>query len=718
MGDYKSVLVKNNTTIYQVELFVYSRYDPLCWLSSLSKILSPGKFHLYRSETGFKFEIKKVLHRQKKTVVCVRKWIKDTNFTVHDDDNITETDLDDHVLEKSVSIRRINFKKEASLKEGKNLYEILKLNFDEIRQLDKKEQDEKIKKAFQREIRRWHSDIVGELGDNELVHEVMVAYDILRDRSKRASYNNKADHSKGWLSIDRWRSIFWPECDTLVQKNNYRKRLLMMAMSLGIGISGLLLATSGIGLPALAALSGTVGAGCFGGGVQSFLRTTSVKSIEQGCDTKDYLKTFAFGFAAGAVTGGSAVGITAGISSIGSTATEAAITPLVQYTGISCSSAIAGAAVSVAGDAEKKFVDNVDVTMKQVICHAGIGAVTGSLTGAAVSAVSSFFPVIRPSGGERLFPQIKKVTVLTGENVIKKTTGRISTASLTSVANFVEERLDDEQENRPIGSHLKEAGKRLISNVILDTATTACTVVTEASIHNLKQKGHTTDAYDLSESQDKKIRYGVDRHSHKLHNESGRETYVNIQEPKVSITDEDNSSECQEKKDRYGVDRNVHKSQFQLTKLNLKTGSGCNPTPQTKIIENTTVNPNMTELEDYSTICSRFRYIADGSGISKMIVEFKFNGISQIKTMRESGSGIELPIDAEDVKVHFKVLRFLLTWCDVKKWDRLKKVWHEEPHIFSYKSPPEQRTFTLSGPLYFEGVINVTNENHDEVCDM
>ncbi|CAC5422705.1 unnamed protein product [Mytilus coruscus] len=298
------------------------------------------------------------------------------------------------------------------------------------------------------------------------------------------------------------------------------------------------------------------------------------------------------------------------------------------------------------------------------------------------------------------------------------TTGRISADSLSTVANFVEERLDDEQENRPIGNHLKEAGKRLISNAILDTATTACTVITEASIHNLKQKGDTTDAYDLSESQDKKIRPGVDRHSHKLHNESGRETYVNIQEPKGAIIDEDNSSECQEKKDRSGVDRKSHKSHYQLTKCNLKTESGCNPTPKTKIVENITVSPYVTEPEDNSIPCSRFRYIADGSWISKMIVEFKFNGISQIKTVRESGSGIELPIDAEDVKVHFKVLRFLLTWCDVKKWDRLKKVWQEEPHIFSYKSPPEQRTFTLSGPLYFEGVINVTNENHDEVCDM
>lgn len=46
---------------------------------------------------------------------------------------------------------------------------------------------------------------------------------------------------------------------------------------------------------------------------------------------------------------------------------------------------------------------------------------------------------------------------------------------------------------------------------------------------------------------------------------------------------------------------------------------------------------------------------------------------------------------------------------------RFDEKWHDEPHIFRNKNPPKQRTFTLGGSLYFEGVIGVTDERHDDV---
>lgn len=101
-----------------------------------------------------------------------------------------------------------------------------------------------------------------------------------------------------------------------------------------------------------------------------------------------------------------------------------------------------------------------------------------------------------------------------------------------------------------------------------------------------------------------------------------------------------------------------------------------------------------------------------------MIVEYKVNGDFKTEETFGSGSAIEIPIVAENVQVHFKVMRFIATWCDVKRWDRYNQQWYDKPHIFTYECPPEQRTFTLDGSLYYERVTQITNEMHDDVNDM
>ena len=278
MADYKSILVKNEDRNCNVTLFIYSRFDPICWISSSSKILLPGKSHLHRSKNEFKFEIKKTNNTTKKTVVNVRKYERDIQFKIANTDEVRESALEHHALEKQMCIRKLNLEKETSLGEGRNLYEILKLNYKEIRKLDKDEQDAKIKKAFHQEIRKWHSDVASEFADNKMAHEVIAAYDILRDRKKRADYNNVADYSKGWLSKARWRSIFWAECETEEQKWKYRKRLAMLALSVGvaIGVAVLCAATAGAATPAVVA-GGILGGGCLGGGTQGLFRTINKK---------------------------------------------------------------------------------------------------------------------------------------------------------------------------------------------------------------------------------------------------------------------------------------------------------------------------------------------------------------------------------------------------------------------------------------------------------
>ena len=103
-----SILVVNQTTDNKktdnetsdsfVTLYIYPSWDPLCWLSSLSKIINPGDTYLYRSEGFFKFEIKaKEDGKKMKTLYPTRMWEKDTLFLV------TGSKSDPEVEEKELS---------------------------------------------------------------------------------------------------------------------------------------------------------------------------------------------------------------------------------------------------------------------------------------------------------------------------------------------------------------------------------------------------------------------------------------------------------------------------------------------------------------------------------------------------------------------------------------------------------------------------------------
>jgi len=83
---------------------------------------------------------------------------------------------------------------------GRNLYNILRLDMKQVRATPKEKQDEEIRTAFIRELRLWHPEFNDD-GDEVIVREVIMAYDILQDREKRARYHNMADYDSGWLSV-------------------------------------------------------------------------------------------------------------------------------------------------------------------------------------------------------------------------------------------------------------------------------------------------------------------------------------------------------------------------------------------------------------------------------------------------------------------------------------------------------------------------------------
>ena len=113
----------------------------------------------------------------------------------------------------------------------------------------------------------------------------------------------------------------------------------------------------------------------------------------------------------------------------------------------------------------------------------------------------------------------------------------------------------------------------------------------------------------------------------------------------------------------------------------------------------------------------KVRYISKGYWLSKMIVSFFVNGKEITKEVRGSGKYVDIPFNARQIKVRFKVLR--PPWRDILKYDRFQKYWCEpyEPHVFQYETPPI-RTFTIWGIMRWEAVMIVTDEHHNETNEL
>ena len=116
----------------------------------------------------------------------------------------------------------------------------------------------------------------------------------------------------------------------------------------------------------------------------------------------------------------------------------------------------------------------------------------------------------------------------------------------------------------------------------------------------------------------------------------------------------------------------------------------------------------------------RISYIPKGWWESKLVVQY-INDKNELEKHEATASScpIEIPNNVKDIEVRFEVLRFIATWCDVKKYHRFEKCWSEptEPHIFKYDKPVT-RTFTIDGGLYYEAVMKVCDDENDEVNDM
>ena len=779
---YKSLLIVNESKDASITLYIYASWDFVCWMSFRSKIILPGGKYLYRSKNSFKFElVARFEDKSKQTLLKPRTWVADKLLKVTEDLRLTEGKLEDFPSEKRVCLRKLQRDKELNTTTGKrNLYAILGLDMDQIRHMPREEQREAIKKGFREQIKRWHPD--KNFGDEDNAKEIIMAHEVLLDDELRARYHNEADYQKGWLSLSRWRAILKPERFTIEQQKAYKKRMIMFAASLGIILGGIVLTffTAGLAAPAVVAAGGVLGGALTGAGIQSLQHTVNEKSVVTGeCDTKQWLLKAGIGFVSGAAIGGAAVGITAGVAGLGSSAMESAAVTTGQYMGIGAGTgAVGGAVSSIASDAGRKFVDGEEVTLKQGAFRVAFGASIGAVAGIAGGAVSKAFVGGQSSAATaNLKAEVgEQIAILTGArrlaNVLTRNIPRALTESGTeavmgTAAQFVEERLDDSVENQSPGQHLVRGASNFTFNALKvglrDTSTGLFSHATNEIIVSKRVKKYSNDdkSVRLGNKKVERLKLSLEKNEHlvKYKESSCSATYQPLESEELSEDETYSRSMFRNYKEtdvpseqidppranEYvnpvvnidgGVGVNDSRGQvkherFEENKEHLiKWGkSACSPTDQLLesdelLVNETSPLPAVSEeacildkresdpLEDM-----KIKYISEGAWISKMIVSFFLNGKKTTQQVRGSGKFVTIPSYARGIEVKFQVRRPF--WGDVMKYNRFKKAWLRpyEPHVFRYDKPAN-RTFTISGNLWWEAVMGVTNEYHEETKEL
>lgn len=737
---YKSLLIVNESSNAQVTLYLYPTWDFICWLSFESKIIKPnGGKHLHRSSKGFKFKLEAIKfedgRRSKQTLQELEEWTEDKLLKITESLDISEGRLEDFPEEKTICLRKVQRDKELKSTSGRrNLYEILGLDMKQVRKMPKQDQIKAIKRGFQREIQRWHPD--KNFGDDENAKEIIIAHEILKDEEKRARYHNEADYDNGWLSLKRFKAIFWPECVTEEQKKSRKHRMIMFALSLGIVIGGtaLTVCTGGLATPALVATGGVLGGGLIGAGLQSLQHTVSRKSVVDECDKKQWLIKAGIGFVGGAATGGAAVGITAGVAGLGGAAMESAALTMGQYVGIGAGSgAVVGAASSLATDAGRKFADGENVTWKQVLGHAVLGAAVGAAAGATGGAVTKSVVGIEASAATaNLEGEIgEQVAILTGARRLGKILAQRIPRALTengteavmgSVTQFTEERLDDSVENRSPGKHLVDG----VQNVAV------------SSVKGLVQEsGSAIASHAWSEFKvDKRVKK---EHSQQLITPSVDDD-TSVIGPRVDCENEHITRgrvrrELSEENNEHRINwRNDSKYSFSYQPLvpeedqgvtlstifeedGVRDQSDDETVRHSTVVDHEDVVPVQSNVSDEPEDC-KVKYISEGAWISNMIVSYFLKGKRNTQEVRGSGKSVTVPGNATRLEVKFQVKRPF--WGDIKKYDRFKRCRCQpgQPHVFKYNTPPPLRTFTISGRLWSEAVMRVSNEYHDETKEM
>ena len=588
---YKSLLIKNDARC-QVTIKFYHNWDVACMISHASNVIMPGTTFSCSHKKGRRIELIARFEsdsvKGRKVLSKPQAWASDQSIRITDNLDIEMNTLTSE--EKESCLRKKSREEElASLEGGCNLYNILRLNIKEVRAMAKEEQDEEIKKAFHREIKIWHRYCNPD-GDDDIAREVIMAYDILGNREKRARYNNMADYDSGWLSMRRFKAIFFPECETMEQRLAWIKRMGLLALTVGITVSGILavVLTAGFSSPFIVPVAL--------GGVGALASIMSREAVLDGCSVKKWLLSTGIEYLIAFIPGGATIGLAA-LEDIAISAAEV----IGIRTAVSSGSSLVAALVE---DAKKKFVDGEDVTLKQALGHAifeGAVAAGKCLLGGAIS--------------KGLRKAIQKTPATS---------------------------LSDEAATEPISS-VPNQTQRLPSEEVIVSA------LVEAAAEKLCAKA--AEAVEKLKTQD-------------------------VAENKGSVE---------------------QISEYTKKELDAALNSTEKAKPTDGII----------------------RYISKGYWFSKMTVSYVDAHYGKNVTLERRGNGsqVTIPSTAERIEVRFKVLH--PPWRDIQKYDRFQRCWCEprKAHIFYYDIPPT-RTFTISGPLYWEAVMKVADQHSNETEEM
>ena len=135
------------------------------------------------------------------------------------------------------------------------------------------------------------------------------------------------------------------------------------------------------------------------------------------------------------------------------------------------------------------------------------------------------------------------------------------------------------------------------------------------------------------------------------------------------------------------------------------------------------VGAQMTENhESFNQRGGLIMYISNGwwlPALSQMIVSYIQDDKEVTKKVRGNRKQIKLTENSKEIKVRFKIWRPTSGWGHVNKYNRFARWWCQpyEPHVFHYPTPVT-RTFTIEGTLWWEAVMKVTDEHHNEKDDI
>ena len=662
-GKQNSLLVINDSKDVHLKLKLYFPGDVVCWIPHTSKVIKPKDKLFYTCERACKLELVARFTDKKqpsKVLLKPQQWVGKRYVRITESLDVIEDDLSNYPEEEREGLRKKNRDEELDRTDGKrNFYSILRLDMDKVRATSKDEQDKEILRAFLREIQIWHPDH-NEDGDTEIVLELILAYDTLKDREKRARYNNLADYDKGWLSGKRFKAVFWPDCETMAQRLAWLKRMGLLALSAGLAVGGIVsvVLTAGFTSPLFLCT--------IAGGIDSLRKCISKEAVVDGCDVGKWLMSTGVGYLLAFLPGGAA---------IGAALLESAALSVAELTGIRIAIS-AGCAIvsSLSIDAKKRFIDGENITAKQALGHAACkcaAAVAATLAGGAV-AKAMRHSTQTTSKAANLVQEVKdtgeKASPLPATNLqpaIETTSVKSSliTTNLVGAADEIGEQ----------SPSVTEQAKRLLKRTpvapLIEGVTTAM-----SELAGEFAKKHLDDADEFQETISTLPLYEV------------------VIEKALELSDnlENLSSEGED----------------------IPAGSEC-----TREAVDTGGLKKYKNLEAKSGI---LKYISKGwwyNGWSKMVVSYLLHRQRFTREVRGNGKQIKIPCLAKKIYVHFEI--FGLTWRTISRYDRFKRCWFVpyEPHVFHFATPVT-RTFTIGGILGREAVMKVRDEHHNETNEL